>query len=74
VFLPLDPNDPTSVVPVGPLHNTVELLKAQLDTLHTACGFRYQVVFDPEGATAPDPTGPPGPSPRGIDEELILTR
>jgi endonuclease/exonuclease/phosphatase family metal-dependent hydrolase len=74
VFLPLDPNDPASVVPVGPLTNTVELIKAQLPTLHTACGFRYRVVFDPEGATATDPTLPPGPSPRGIDEELILTR
>jgi hypothetical protein len=52
----------------------VELIKAQLDDLHTVCGFRYQVVFDPEGATAPAPTLPPGPTPRGVDEELILTR
>jgi endonuclease/exonuclease/phosphatase family metal-dependent hydrolase len=74
VFLPPDPNNPTNLVPVGPLKNTVELIKAQLNDLHTACGFRYQVVFDPEGATATDPTLPPAPRPRGVDEELILTR
>ena len=74
VLLPRDPNNPTRVVEVGPLKNTVELIKAQLPTLHTACGFRYRVVFDPEGATAPDPPLPPGTNPRGIDEELILTR
>ena len=74
VFLPPDPNDPTQVVPVGPLANTVELIRAQLNDLQTACGFRYRVVFDPEGATATAPTLPPGPIPRGVDEELILTR
>jgi hypothetical protein len=58
VFLPPDPNHPTTVVPIGPLTNTVELIKAHLDTLHTACGFRYKVVFDPEGATAADPLLP----------------
>jgi len=74
VFLPPDPNHPTTVVPIGPLTNTVELIKAHLDTLHTACGFRYKVVFDPEGATAADPLLPLGPKPRGVDEELILSR
>ena len=51
----------------GPLESTVVLIEAGLPSLADACGFEYQVVFDPEGATA-------GGAPRGIDEELILTR
>ena len=56
-------------VVVGPLENTVELIRDHLPALAGACGFRYEVVFDPEGAT-----GPPAELGRGIDEELILTR
>jgi endonuclease/exonuclease/phosphatase family metal-dependent hydrolase len=56
-------------VVVGPLDNTVELIKERLPALEKACGFPYQVVFDPEGATE----SPVAPG-RGIDEELILTR
>jgi len=56
-------------VVVGPLENTVALLREHLPVLAAACGFRYEVVFDPEGAT-----GPPAELGRGIDEELILTR
>jgi len=56
-------------VVVGPLDNTVALLQKQLSSLAKACGFPYEVVFDPEGATSH--TADPG---RGIDEELILTR
>ena len=51
----------------GPLESTVALIEAALPTLTQACGFEYEVVFDPEGATAAG-------APRGIDEELILTR
>ena len=51
----------------GPLESTVALIEAGLPSLAQACGFEYHVVFDPEGATA-------GGAPRGIDEELILTR
>lgn len=56
-------------VVVGPLDNTVELLRDRLLYLEGACGFRYAVVFDPEGATEP-----PAALGRGIDEELILSR
>jgi endonuclease/exonuclease/phosphatase family metal-dependent hydrolase len=56
-------------VVVGPLENTVALIREHLPILERACGFRYEVVFDPEGAT-----GPPAELGRGIDEELILTR
>jgi hypothetical protein len=59
----------TPPVVVGPLKNTVALLRKHLSVLEQACGFRYQVVFDPEGATDfPAELG------RGMDEELILTR
>ncbi len=58
---------PTEVV--GPLDNTVTLIRDRLPYLEIACGVRYDVVFDPEGAT-----GPPAAMGRGIDEELILTR
>jgi endonuclease/exonuclease/phosphatase family metal-dependent hydrolase len=54
---------------VGPLDDTVELIEARLPKLARRCGFRYHVVFDPEGAT-----GPPAATGRGIDEELILSR
>jgi endonuclease/exonuclease/phosphatase family metal-dependent hydrolase len=54
---------------VGPLDNTVDLLSDRLPHLEAHCGFRYELVFDPEGAT-----GPPAALGRGIDEELILTR
>jgi len=60
----------TPPVVVGPLTNTVALIRKHLPVLAAACGFRYQVVFDPEGATRP----PPAELGRGIDEELILTR
>jgi endonuclease/exonuclease/phosphatase family metal-dependent hydrolase len=56
-------------VVVGPLDNTVELIQERLPALAKACGFPYQVVFDPEGATEP-----PVALGRGVDEELILTR
>jgi len=56
-------------VVVGPLDNTVKLIRDRLPGLEGACGFLYEVVFDPEGAT-----GPPAALGRGIDEELILTR
>lgn len=63
-FVPLNPT-----TQVGPLANTVELITARLPALAEECGFTYQVVFDPEGAT-----GPPASPGRGVDEELILTR
>jgi endonuclease/exonuclease/phosphatase family metal-dependent hydrolase len=56
-------------VVVGPLDNTVTLLRDRLPDLEGTCGFRYEVVFDPEGATRP-----PAALGRGIDEELILSR
>jgi endonuclease/exonuclease/phosphatase family metal-dependent hydrolase len=56
-------------VVVGPLDNTVTLIRDRLPYLEVACGFLYEVVFDPEGVT-----GPPAALGRGIDEELILTR
>jgi len=56
-------------VVVGPLDNTVTLIRDRLPDLEVACGFLYEVVFDPEGVT-----GPPAALGRGIDEELILTR
>jgi endonuclease/exonuclease/phosphatase family metal-dependent hydrolase len=43
------------------------LIEAGLPSLAAACGFEYDIVFDPEGATGAG-------APRGIDEELILTR
>src|SRR4029453_15213737 len=46
-FVPLVP--PESV---GPLDNTVSLIRRRLPQLEGACGFRYEVVFDPEGVTA----------------------
>jgi endonuclease/exonuclease/phosphatase family metal-dependent hydrolase len=52
---------------VGPLDDTTALIKARLPDLAEACGFTYQVVFDP-AAVWPPASG------RGIDEELILTR
>ena len=51
----------------GPLESTVALIEAGLPSLAEACGFTYHVVFDPAGAIA-------GGAPRGIDEELILSR
>lgn len=63
-FVPLTP-----AIAVGPLDNTVTLIRDRLPYLEVACGVLYEVVFDPEGAT--DPPAAPG---RGIDEELILTR
>jgi len=54
---------------IGPLDNTVTLIRDRLPYLEVACGFRYAVVFDPEGAT-----DPPAAVGRGIDEELMLTR
>jgi endonuclease/exonuclease/phosphatase family metal-dependent hydrolase len=56
-------------VMVGPLANTVALLAERMPRLQAACGFTYEIVFDPEGATTP-----PAALGRGIDEELILTR
>jgi endonuclease/exonuclease/phosphatase family metal-dependent hydrolase len=56
-------------VMVGPLVNTVALLEERLPSLQEACGFMYEIVFDPEGVTTP-----PAMLGRGIDEELILTR
>jgi hypothetical protein len=38
---------------IGPLDNTVLLLRDRLAQLASRCGFRYEVVFDPEGATGP---------------------
>jgi endonuclease/exonuclease/phosphatase family metal-dependent hydrolase len=61
-FVPLVPP-----VIVGPLINTVALIQDRLPRLETACGFRYKVVFDPDGLTGSSDA-------RGIDEELILTR
>jgi endonuclease/exonuclease/phosphatase family metal-dependent hydrolase len=51
---------------IGPLDNTVTLLRDRLPYLEMICGSRYEVVFDPEGVTAR--------MNRGLDEELILTR
>jgi endonuclease/exonuclease/phosphatase family metal-dependent hydrolase len=61
-FVPLVPP-----VIVGPLINTVALIQDRLPRLAATCGFRYKVVFDPEGLTGSSDA-------RGIDEELILTR
>ena len=72
ILLPPDPTNPTQVVPVGPLQDTVALLEARLPDLEVACGFAYQVIFDP-AARRPLPEEMPNPG-RGIDEELILTR
>jgi endonuclease/exonuclease/phosphatase family metal-dependent hydrolase len=44
---------------IGPLDSAVELIEAQLGVAETACGFRYDMVFDKA---------------QGIDDELILTR
>jgi hypothetical protein len=57
-FVPLVPP-----VIIGPLDNTVTLLRDRLPYLEMICGFRYEVVFDPEGVTAA--------MNRGLDEELI---
>src|SRR4029453_6602529 len=61
-FVPLAPP-----VIVGPVINTVALIEDRLPQLAATCGFRYNVVFDPEGLTESSDV-------RGIDEELILTR
>ena len=53
---------------VGPLDDTVALLEEGLPTLAAACGFPYEVVFDPAARRGVPTLG------RGIDEELILTR
>ena len=53
---------------VGPLADTVALLEEGLPTLAAACGFPYEVVFDPTARRGGLAFG------RGIDEELILTR
>jgi endonuclease/exonuclease/phosphatase family metal-dependent hydrolase len=54
---------------VGPLEDTTALIRERLPALADACGFAYEVVFDPVAErTAPPPFG------RGIDEELILSR
>ena len=58
---------------VGPLDDTVELIEDRLPDLAAACGFTYELVFDPEGATVPPP--PPALNGgRGVDEEVILSR
>jgi endonuclease/exonuclease/phosphatase family metal-dependent hydrolase len=62
-----DPNDPTQVELVGPLTDTVELIEDRLDDLESACGFPYEVIFDPTARRHPA-------FGRGIDEELILSR
>ncbi len=51
----------------GPLDSTVALLEAELPSLAEACGFPYHLIFDPEGVTVLG-------APRGIDEEVILSR
>jgi len=56
---------PTEVV--GPLEDSTVLIQERLPDLARACGFSYQVVFDPAAARPPA-------AGRGIDEELILTR
>jgi hypothetical protein len=52
---------------VGPLEDTTALIADSLPALADACGFLYQIVFDP-AAVRPPQLG------RGIDEEMILTR
>jgi endonuclease/exonuclease/phosphatase family metal-dependent hydrolase len=52
---------------VGPLDNTVALIKKRLPALKHACGFAYHVLFDRTAAR------PPAQG-RGTDEELILSR
>ena len=62
---------------IGPLKDTVALIKARLPMLAAACGFTYEIVFDPEARRQPRPApcdGSEETSCRGIDEELILTR
>ncbi len=58
---------------VGPLDDTVELIAARLPALADECGFEYELVFDPEGATVPPPP-PAFNGGRGVDEEVILSR
>ena len=61
----------------GPLEDTVALIEAGLPKLEAACGFIYEIVFDPAARRQPEPTsiGCIEPVPcRGIGEELILTR
>lgn len=50
---------------VGPLRDTVSLIEDGLAFLDDECDFDYEILFDPEVAAGP---------PRGIDEELILSR
>jgi endonuclease/exonuclease/phosphatase family metal-dependent hydrolase len=54
---------------VGPLTSTRAEIEARLPAAEAACGFRYQVVFDP-------PMDPPRADDRikGDDEEMILSR
>ncbi len=64
---------PAAGVFVGPLDDTVELIEDRLKDLAKECGFKYELVFDPEGATVPPP--PPAINGgRGVDEEVILSR
>jgi endonuclease/exonuclease/phosphatase family metal-dependent hydrolase len=52
---------------VGPLDDTVALIRERLPRLRRHCGVPYRVVFDP-AAERPPAQG------RGTDEELILSR
>jgi endonuclease/exonuclease/phosphatase family metal-dependent hydrolase len=57
-----------TLVIVGPLDDTVARIEEGLPTLAAACGFAYEVVFDPAARRGTPTLG------RGIDEEIILTR
>jgi endonuclease/exonuclease/phosphatase family metal-dependent hydrolase len=57
----------TATEVVGPLDDTVKLIKHRLPKLAVACGFPYRVVFDRQARRPPEPG-------RGIDEEMILSR
>jgi hypothetical protein len=57
-------------VVVGPLEKTVTLLQNRLPDLEATCGFRYEVVFDPEGATGPPGRVGPGYR-RGTDADPL---
>jgi endonuclease/exonuclease/phosphatase family metal-dependent hydrolase len=52
---------------VGPLDDTVALIKERLPALEHACSFAYHLIFD-RAAARPPAQG------RGTDEELILSR
>src|SRR5262245_13513734 len=57
----------TATETVGPLENTVALIRERLPRLRMRCGVPYQVVIEPT-AERPPAQG------RGVDEEVILSR